>query len=195
MRGTTNLQVTMLSTLTSDSLIPATTRSGASSRWWRRSWRIWSRSSTPCTPPRPAQRAPGAAAQGDGADGPVLDPQRAAVLRAAEVRLLFKFFLDLNVDAEGFDHSTFSKNRERLLKQEIADRFFAVVVKQAHLRRYISGEHFSVDGTLLEPGPRTRASGPRMTGTRGVPQRGTEPGGRLPRGATEQRDPPVDHRP
>ena len=64
--------------------------------------------------------------------------------------LLFKFFLDLNVDAESFDHSTFSKNRERLLKQEIADRFFAAVVRQAHLRRYISGEHFSVDGTLLE---------------------------------------------
>jgi hypothetical protein len=63
---------------------------------------------------------------------------------------LFKFFLDLNVDAEGFDHSTFSKNRKRLLKQEIADCFFAAVVKQAHLRRYISGEHFSVDGTLLE---------------------------------------------
>jgi transposase len=64
--------------------------------------------------------------------------------------LLFKFFLDLNVDDEGFDHSTFSRNRERLLKREIADRFFAAVVQQAHLRRYISGEHFSVDGTLLE---------------------------------------------
>ncbi len=64
--------------------------------------------------------------------------------------LLFKFFLDLNVDDEGFDHSTFSRNRERLLQHEIADRFFAAVVEQAQLRRYISGEHFSVDGTLLE---------------------------------------------
>src|SRR5438132_13432465 len=64
--------------------------------------------------------------------------------------LLFKYFLDLNVDDEGFDHSTFSKNQERLLTQEIADRFFAAVVRQAHLRRYLSGEHFSVDGTLLE---------------------------------------------
>jgi transposase len=64
--------------------------------------------------------------------------------------LLFMFFLDLNVDDEGFDHSTFSRNRERLLTHEIADRFFAAVVQQAHLRRYISGEHFSVDGTLLE---------------------------------------------
>jgi transposase len=64
--------------------------------------------------------------------------------------LLFKYFLDLNVDDEGFDHSTFSKNRERLLKHEVADRFFAAVVRQAKLRRYVSGEHFSVDGTLLE---------------------------------------------
>ena len=64
--------------------------------------------------------------------------------------LLFKYFLDLNVDDEGFDHSTFSKNRERLLKHEVADRFFAAVVQQAKLRRYVSGEHFSVDGTLLE---------------------------------------------
>jgi transposase len=64
--------------------------------------------------------------------------------------LLFKYFLDLDVDDEGFDHSTFSKNRERLLKHEVADRFFAAVVRQAKLRRYVSGEHFSVDGTLLE---------------------------------------------
>src|SRR5487761_1411724 len=46
--------------------------------------------------------------------------------------LLFKFFLDLNVDDEGFDHSTFSRNRERLLQHEVADRFFAAVVQQAH---------------------------------------------------------------
>ena len=71
--------------------------------------------------------------------------ERLSRLRETDPPGLFKFFLDLNVDAEGFDHSTFSKNRERLLKQEIADRFFAAVVKQAHLRRYISGEHFSVD--------------------------------------------------
>jgi transposase len=64
--------------------------------------------------------------------------------------LLFKWFLDLNIDARAFDATTFSKNRERLLRHEIADRFFAAVVQQAKLRRYISSEHFSVDGTLLE---------------------------------------------
>jgi transposase len=64
--------------------------------------------------------------------------------------LLFKWFLDLPVDAPAFDPTTFTKNRQRLLDHEIADRFFAAVVKQAKLRRYTSSEHFSVDGTLLE---------------------------------------------
>lgn len=64
--------------------------------------------------------------------------------------LLFKWFLDLPIDAPSFDPTTFTKNRERLLDHEIADRFFAAVVGQAKLRRYASSEHFSVDGTLLE---------------------------------------------
>jgi len=64
--------------------------------------------------------------------------------------LLFKWFLDLPIDGMAFDATTFTKNRERLLEAEIAERFFAAVVRQAKLRRYISSEHFSVDGTLLE---------------------------------------------
>lgn len=64
--------------------------------------------------------------------------------------LLFKWFLDLPIDARSFDPTTFTKNRDRLLEAEIADRFFAAVVRQAQLRRYVSSEHFSVDGTLLE---------------------------------------------
>ena len=64
--------------------------------------------------------------------------------------LLFKWFLDLPIDAKAFDATTFTKNRERLLRHEIADRFFVAVVRQAKLRRYVSSDHFSVDGTLLE---------------------------------------------
>lgn len=64
--------------------------------------------------------------------------------------MLFKWFLDLPIDARAFDPTTFTKNRERLLEAEIADRFFAAVVRQAKLRRYVSSEHFTVDGTLLE---------------------------------------------
>lgn len=64
--------------------------------------------------------------------------------------MLFKWFLDLRIDAPSFDASTFSKNRQRLLDHAIADAFFEAVVSQAKLRRYISSDHFSVDGTLLE---------------------------------------------
>ena len=64
--------------------------------------------------------------------------------------LLFKWFLDMRIDEPAFDASTFSKNRQRLLDHEVADEFFAAVVAQAKLRRYVSSDHFSVDGTLLE---------------------------------------------
>jgi transposase len=64
--------------------------------------------------------------------------------------LLFKWFLDLPIDARAFDATTFSKNRRRLLDHDVADQFFAAVVRQAKLRRYVSSDHFSVDGTLLE---------------------------------------------
>jgi transposase len=64
--------------------------------------------------------------------------------------MLFKWFLDLPIDARSFDASTFAKNRQRLLDQQIARRFFAEVVTHAKLRRYLSSDHFSVDGTLLE---------------------------------------------
>lgn len=64
--------------------------------------------------------------------------------------MLFKWFLDLAIDDRAFDASTFTKNRQRLLDHEIADVFFAAVVTQAKLRRYMSSDHFSVDGTLLQ---------------------------------------------
>jgi transposase len=64
--------------------------------------------------------------------------------------LLFKWFLGLAIDDRAFDASTFTKNRDRLLDHEIADRFFAAAVEQARLRRYLSSDHFSVDGTVLE---------------------------------------------
>jgi transposase len=64
--------------------------------------------------------------------------------------LLFKWFLGLAIDDRAFDASTFAKNRDRLLDHEIADRFFAAAVDQARLRRYLSSDHFSVDGTVLE---------------------------------------------
>jgi transposase len=63
--------------------------------------------------------------------------------------LLFKWFLDIRIDEPAFDATTFTKNRKRLLEHEVANEFFAAVVNQAKLRRYVSSDRFSVDGALL----------------------------------------------
>jgi transposase len=64
--------------------------------------------------------------------------------------LLFQFFLDMNLDDESWDASTFSKNRDRLMEHEVARRFFEGVVRRAKGMDLISKEHFTVDGTLIE---------------------------------------------
>ena len=66
--------------------------------------------------------------------------------------LLFQWFLDINPDEPTalFDASTFSKNQERLLGHATADVFLAQVVELARTRGWLSNEHFSVDGTLIE---------------------------------------------
>ena len=63
---------------------------------------------------------------------------------------LFRWFLDLEPEAEPLDASTFSKNRERLLAHEVAVRFFDAVVALARRQGLLSDDHFSVDGTLIE---------------------------------------------
>ena len=64
--------------------------------------------------------------------------------------LLFRWFLDMDMDEPAFDHSTFTKNRERLLEHDVAGQFFAAVVAQARAAGLMSDEHFTVDGTLIE---------------------------------------------
>jgi transposase len=64
--------------------------------------------------------------------------------------MLFRWFLDMGMTEAPFDHSTFSKNRERLMEHEVAHEFFRQVVGQARNARLMSTEHFTVDGTLIE---------------------------------------------
>lgn len=75
--------------------------------------------------------------------------------------LLFKWFLDLNIADPGFDPSSFSKNRERLLAHDVARAFFAEVVAEAKRRHLLSAEHFTVDGTLLEAWASLKSYRPR----------------------------------
>lgn len=67
-----------------------------------------------------------------------------------QYNLLFQWFLDLDLHAAAFDASTFAKNKERLLRADVARLFFEGVVQQAKAARLLSAEHFTVDGTLID---------------------------------------------
>jgi len=64
--------------------------------------------------------------------------------------LMFRFFLDMGLEEDAFDASTFAKNKDRLLQADVARRFFEGVVRRAKEAHLISAEHFTVDGTLIE---------------------------------------------
>ena len=72
------------------------------------------------------------------------------LMERMEFDLLFRWFVGLGVDDPVWDHSSFSKNRDRLLEGEIAAKFLAAVLAQPKVKRLLSSDHFSVDGTLLE---------------------------------------------
>jgi transposase len=67
-----------------------------------------------------------------------------------EYNLLFRWFVGLSVDEPVWDHSTFSKNRDRLFGADIARDLFDSIIAQAHATGLLSDEHFSVDGTLIQ---------------------------------------------
>jgi len=64
--------------------------------------------------------------------------------------LLFRWFVGLEIDDEVRNHWVFSKNRDRLLTTEIARDFLAALLSEPKVKRLLSHEHFSVDGTLLK---------------------------------------------
>ena len=87
--------------------------------------------------------------------------------------LLFRWFVGLEMDDEVWDVTVFTKNRERLIAGEVAQKFFQAVVKQARGAGLLSDEHFTVDGTLIEAWASRRSfvekqdPPPRGTGARG----------------------------
>src|SRR6202167_4899877 len=72
------------------------------------------------------------------------------LMEQLEYNLLFRWFVGMNMDEPVWVPSVFSKNRDRLLNGDIAEKFFAQVLKQARANDLLSDEHFSVDGTLIE---------------------------------------------
>lgn len=81
--------------------------------------------------------------------------------------LLYRWFIGLAIDDAVWDHSVFSKNRDRLLEHAVVERFFTEVMQLAERRKLLSKEHFSVDGTLIQAWASHKSF---------VPKDGDEPG-------------------
>jgi transposase len=72
------------------------------------------------------------------------------LMEQLDYNLLFRWFVGLSLDAEVWDETVFTKNRERLIEGDIARKFMAAVLNQGSVKALLSDDHFSVDGTLIE---------------------------------------------
>jgi len=72
------------------------------------------------------------------------------LMEQLDYNLLYRWFVGLNMDDPTWDVTVFTKNRERLLKLNIAQAMFQKVLEQARAQSLLSEEHFTVDGTLIE---------------------------------------------
>ncbi len=72
------------------------------------------------------------------------------LMEQLDYNILYRWFVGLDMDDAVWDVTVFTKNRERLLKSEVADGFFDQVLKQARAQQLLSADHFTVDGTLIE---------------------------------------------
>lgn len=72
------------------------------------------------------------------------------LMEQLEYNLLFRWFVGLNMDEAVWVPTVFTKNRDRLLEGDVAEKFFQLVLTQARVADLLSDEHFSVDGTLIE---------------------------------------------
>ena len=109
------------------------------------------------------------------------------LIEQLQYNLLFRWFVGMEMDEAVWNHAVFSKNRERLLNEEIAESFFQRVLERA--RPYMSDEHFTVDGTLIEAWA-SQKSFRRKDGTGEAARTGR--GGRLSRGEAEEPNPWID---
>jgi transposase len=72
------------------------------------------------------------------------------LMEQLDYNLLYRWFVGLGVDDAVWDHSVFSKNRDRLLEADVAAKFLSAVLANPQVKPLLSDEHFSVDGTLIE---------------------------------------------
>jgi len=90
------------------------------------------------------------------------------LMEEIEYSILFRWFVGLNLDEEVWDATVFTKNRDRLLEADVAKQFLAQVVELARQKGFVSDEHFTVDGTLLEAWASAKSFQPK-DGRKGPP--------------------------
>jgi transposase len=172
MRGNTEIQVTMLSSVTADQLVPEghpirqikPIVDNALRELSPKFSRMYAETGRPSIPPEHLLKACLLIALYS------VRSERQFCERL-QYDLLFKWFLDLNITDPAFDASTFSKNKERLLEHEVAREFLAVVLGEARRRKLLSEDHFTVDSTLLEAWASLKSFHPRDVGN-GTPGAG-----------------------
>ena len=90
--------------------------------------------------------------------------------------MLFRWFVGLSMDKGPWDHSTYTKNRDRLIRHDAIRELFGEVIEQARKQKLLSSEHFSVDGTLIRAWASHKSFVPKdgapppSTGSRGNPE-------------------------
>ena len=72
------------------------------------------------------------------------------LMEQLDYNLLFRWFVGLSMDAPVWDATVYSKNRDRLVEGEIAARFLQAVLQGERVKKLLSDDHFSVDGTLID---------------------------------------------
>jgi transposase len=72
------------------------------------------------------------------------------LMEQLDYNLLFRWFVGLEIDDPIWDVTVFTKNRERLIKGDVAQMFLGAVVEQASAMKLLSNEHFTVDGTVIQ---------------------------------------------
>ena len=107
------------------------------------------------------------------------------LMEQLEYNLLFRWFVGLGMDEAVWHPTTFTKNRDRMLAGNVAEAFFAAVVRQADGRGLLSRDHFTVDGTLLEAWASQKSMRPKADA-------GTPPNDEPPAGGAVGRNPPAN---
>lgn len=102
--------------------------------------------------------------------------------------MMFRWFVGMDLDEPVWNHSTFTKNRDRLLCTSIAQRLFEEINRQAYAKQLLSRDHFSVDGTLIDASASMKSFVPKAEQGKDESNGGSPPGGSGPTRRNEEVD-------